>query len=104
MTTYPDDDRPRDPVTPDEPDEYRDDIPPHPKRDIIDPDYDDERRDADDRTVGEKVSAAAQELMGKAKQRWGELTDDERLEAEGFRQETEAQASREADRANDPER
>ena len=43
-----------------------------------------------DRTLGEKVRDAAQETGGKIKEGWGDLTDNERLEAEGRQQAREA--------------
>lgn len=33
--------------------------------------------------LGDKISNAAEEAKGKAKEEWGEATDNERLEAEG---------------------
>jgi uncharacterized protein YjbJ (UPF0337 family) len=61
----------------------------------------DATRDPGDRTVGEKLSDAGDELAGKVKQGWGDLTDDERLQAEGRQQEAEADARQAADKAAD---
>ena len=57
--------------------------------------------DPGDRNLGEKLGDAADELAGKAKQAWGDLTDDARLEAEGRRQEADADARQAADKAAD---
>lgn len=62
-------------------------------------------RDPGDRDVGEKLGDAADEVAGKAKQAWGDLTNDPRLETEGRQQEAEADARQAADKAadyNDP--
>lgn len=80
MTSYPNDDVRRDGDFPLDPDPVR---------------------DPGDRSVGEKVSDAANELAGKVKQGWGDLTDDERLQAEGRQQEAEADARQAADKAAD---
>lgn len=61
----------------------------------------DPMRDPGDRTLGEKAKDAADELAGKVKQGWGDMTDDERLQAEGRRQEADADARQAADRAAD---
>lgn len=47
---------------------------------------DDVRGTGDQRGMGDKLRDAADELGGKVKEGWGELTDDERLAAEGRRQ------------------
>lgn len=49
----------------------------------------------DDKPIGEKISEGAESVAGKAKEKWGELTDDERLEAEGRLQRAEAERERE---------
>ncbi|MBK7821997.1 MAG: CsbD family protein [Tessaracoccus sp.] len=41
---------------------------------------------------------AANEFAGKVKREWGDMTDDERVEAEGARQELEAETDEPADR------
>lgn len=51
-----------------------------------------------DRTTGEKVEDAANEFAGKVKQKFGDMTDDERLQSEGTRQELEADANQTTDR------
>lgn len=51
-----------------------------------------------DRTAGDKVEDAANEFAGKVKQKFGDMTDDERLQSEGARQELEADANQGADR------
>lgn len=56
---------------------------------------------SDDRTLGEKVHDAAQEAGGKIKEGWGDLTDNERLEAEGRQQAAAADARQAADRLED---
>lgn len=66
--------------------------------------YDDSFRETDrpgDRTLGEKVSDAAQEAGGKIKEGWGDLTDNERLQAEGRQEAREADARQAADRADE---
>ena len=66
--------------------------------------YDDSFRETDpttDRTLGEKVRDAAKEAGGKIKEGWGDLTDNERLQAEGRDDVREADASQAADRGNE---
>lgn len=60
-------------------------------------------RDArrDDRDLGDKIGDAADKVAGKAKQQWGDLTDDQRLEAEGARQEQRAEMDEATGRSND---
>ena len=65
---------------------------------LADPDV---GRDPGERDLGEKLGDAADELAGKVKQGWGDLTDDERVQAEGRQQEAEADARQAADRARD---
>ena len=51
-----------------------------------------------DRTAGDKVEDATNEFAGKVKQKFGDMTDDERLQSEGTRQELEADANQTTDR------
>ncbi|NHB85947.1 CsbD family protein [Tessaracoccus sp. HDW20] len=64
-----------------------------------DPRDDDLRHD--DRDLGDKVRDAADKVAGKAKKKWGDLTDDERLEAEGARQEQQAELNETLGRGTD---
>ena len=65
--------------------------------------YDDKFRDMDrgDRTLADKAKDAVQEAGGKIKEGWGDLTDNERLEAEGRREAREADARQAQDRLDD---
>lgn len=94
MTVYPDDD----PRFAKQNDPDVDPVASHAKRDIFDPDFQPESEAGDDRRgVGEKIGDAASNLAGKVKEGWGDLTDDERLEAEGRSQQAEAQRRQAAD-------
>lgn len=42
--------------------------------------------------LGDKIKNAADEAVGKAKEEWGDLTDNEKLEAEGQAQQAAANA------------
>lgn len=52
----------------------------------------DASRNANADSLGDKIADGAEELVGAAKERWGDLTDDERLEAEGRLQRHSAKA------------
>ena len=92
MTAYPDDPRS---FSPDDPDVSGDDpIASHPKRDIIDADY---RPEPDESTDDAEATPAhfgdtISELAGKVKQGWGDMTEDEVMEAEGRREVAEEEA------------
>ncbi|MBO9556914.1 MULTISPECIES: CsbD family protein [Cellulomonas] len=49
----------------------------------------------------DKIKHAAEEASGKAKEAWGKLTDDERLEAEGKGQQTSANIKQAGDDVKD---
>jgi uncharacterized protein YjbJ (UPF0337 family) len=49
---------------------------------------------ADRTSTGDRVQGSADELKGKAKQAWGDLTDDDRLKAEGRADEAKGKAER----------
>ena len=51
--------------------------------------------------AGDKISNKAEELGGKAKEAWGDLTDNERLEAEGKAEQVEANAKQAGEKAKD---
>lgn len=51
--------------------------------------------------LGDKIKNAAQEAGGKIKEEWGDLTDNERLEAEGKLQQAEANAKQGVEHAKD---
>lgn len=101
MTTYPDGDpRLLDPDAVVEPVEaVHDPDASHPKRDIIDPDYqpvpDDERGvdvSDDERGFGEKLADALENLTGRTPEGWSRLTDDEAVDADQRREQAEEEA------------
>lgn len=49
----------------------------------------------------DKVENAADELAGKAKEAWGKLTDDERMEAEGRVQDSSADLKQAGEKVKD---
>lgn len=65
--------------------------------------YDDKFRDMDrgDRTLADKAKDAVQEAGGKIKEGWGDLTDNERLEAEGRAQQAEADVKQAGEKVKD---
>ena len=52
-------------------------------------------------STGDKIKNAAQDLTGKAKEKIGDLTDNERLEAEGRADQAEADAKKRAEKVKD---
>ena len=51
--------------------------------------------------LGDKISNAKDEAVGKAKEAWGDLTDNERLEAEGRAEQLEAEGKQKVESAKD---
>lgn len=51
--------------------------------------------------IGDKISNATEEAVGKVKEETGDLFDNERLEAEGRAQQAEAKAKQAAEKAED---
>lgn len=52
-------------------------------------------------SLGDKAQHEAEELKGKAKEKWGDLTDNERLEAEGVADQAAANAKQAGDHVRD---
>ena len=51
--------------------------------------------------IGDDIKHGAEKMAGKAKEEWGDLTDNERLEAEGKKDQVEADVKTAADDAGD---
>lgn len=51
--------------------------------------------------LGDKIKNAAEEVVGKAKEEWGDLTDNEKLEAEGKAQQAAANAKQAGEEVKD---
>ena len=51
--------------------------------------------------LGDKISNAKDEAVGKAKEAWGDLTDNESLEAEGRAEQLEAEGKQKVESAKD---
>lgn len=51
--------------------------------------------------LGDKISNAKDEAVGKAKEAWGDLTDNERLEAEGQADQASASAKQAGEKVKD---
>jgi len=51
--------------------------------------------------LGDKMKNAADEAAGKVKEEWGDLTDNEKLEAEGKAQQVAAEARQAGEKAKD---
>lgn len=54
--------------------------------------------------IGDDIKHGAEKMAGKAKEEWGDLTDNERLEAEGKKDQVEADVKNAADDAGDAAR
>ena len=52
-------------------------------------------------SFGDKVKNKAEELMGKGKEKYGDATDDERLQAEGAADQTEAHTKQAGEHVKD---
>ncbi|HNQ06936.1 MAG TPA: CsbD family protein [Tetrasphaera sp.] len=51
--------------------------------------------------IGDKISNATEEAVGKVKEKVGDATDNERLQAEGLTEQAEANVKQAAERAGD---
>lgn len=51
--------------------------------------------------LGDKIKNTADEVAGKAKEEWGDLTDNEKLEAEGRAQQAKADVKKAAENVKD---